>query len=222
MSSERRSGCTTTRFDFVGRILRLFPLALLALVCAGQAQAQSSRERLVEFQNTRVPALDDAWVITQFRAVREGLPLRVELANGEIASIQGFMGDRPVYYIADNVNAADTVSTDEVHPGGAAGLLLDGTGETLGIWDGGSVRNTHQELTPRVTNNDAASFSPHATHVAGTMIAGGVSPSALGMAFAANIRAWDFNSDISEMITEQLSSDPVLVSTVAKSWHQVY
>jgi subtilisin-like proprotein convertase family protein len=73
----------------------------------------------------------------------------------------------------------------------------------LGIWDGGLVRVTHQELESRVVQLDNPNnFSNHATHVSGTMIASGVDLNAKGMAPEAELIAYDFNNDLSEMAIE--------------------
>ncbi len=56
-------------------------------------------------------------------ARRLGIPIRRELPNGKILELQRFSpGIGPSFYITNNVDAADTVSTDEVWPGGSAGL----------------------------------------------------------------------------------------------------
>jgi hypothetical protein len=46
---------------------------------------------------------------------------------------------------------------------------------------------------------DGAALNDHATHVAGTVIASGVSANAKGMAPAGNVDSYDWNSDITEM-----------------------
>ncbi|MBD3161253.1 MAG: S8 family serine peptidase [Candidatus Eisenbacteria bacterium] len=111
----------------------------------------------------------------------------------------------PVLYGVDNLDAARTVGTDEVWPGGGQGFSLTGSGTAagaLGIWDAGGVRATHQELTGRVTQVDNPSgLHYHATHVAGTMIAGGVDAQAIGMSYQANLSAYDWTSDKTEMAT---------------------
>ncbi len=58
---------------------------------------------------------------------------------------------------------------------------LDGTGVTALVYDGGKVRNTHQDLAPRVTlgPNDASTNSDHSTHVAGTI--GGTGAASAGL-----------------------------------------
>ena len=109
----------------------------------------------------------------------------------------------PVFYITENAVAAETVSTDKVWPGGVAGLGLDGTGMTVGLWDEARVLGTHAEFTGRVTQKvevpPPTVDSLHATHVAGTMIAAGVNPAAKGMAYNARLDAYDWNSDAGEM-----------------------
>jgi hypothetical protein len=106
----------------------------------------------------------------------------------------------PVYNTTFNAGGAALINTNKVYPGGSAGLSLTGAGQTLGMWDGGRTRIEHQEFGGRATQMDgAATNNFHATHVAGTMIAAGVVPAAKGMSYAANLHAYDWNSDASEM-----------------------
>ncbi|HVZ92933.1 MAG TPA: S8 family serine peptidase [Phycisphaerales bacterium] len=51
----------------------------------------------------------------------------------------------------------------------AAPYSLNGSGVDVLIYDGGQIRATHQDLTPRVTAGDTAAVSDHSTHVAGTV-----------------------------------------------------
>lgn len=109
----------------------------------------------------------------------------------------------PQYYITENTNSAQTISADNVHPGGSAGLSLTGAGITPREWDGGAVLLTHQEFGGRVVQGDGATTtSGHSTHVAGTIMAAGVSASAKGMAYQANLRSFEWNYDESEMAVE--------------------
>lgn len=109
----------------------------------------------------------------------------------------------PIFYQTLNITAAASTSTNHVWPGGRAGLNLDGSGMTMREWDGGGTRTTHQEFGSRVTQVDNPSgLSNHATHVAGTLVAAGAINDAKGMAHAADLRAFDWNSDNSEMASE--------------------
>jgi hypothetical protein len=134
---------------------------------------------------------------------RTGIPLRRTLPNGKVLELQRLTpAGRPVFYVTFNVDAADTVSTDDLWPGGAAGLSLEGSGMTVGEWDGGAVLTDHPDLFGRVTQVDGATvISDHATHVAGTLIGAGVAllPQSRGMAYAAHLNAYDWNTDTIEM-----------------------
>jgi len=83
-----------------------------------------------------------------------------------------------VYYVTYGVEAADSLSADELWPGGSTGLNLTGAGVTLGIWDGGAVDPSHPEFRGRLRIRDGAEADDHATHVGGIMAAAGVDPRA--------------------------------------------
>lgn len=143
-------------------------------------------------------------------AEERGWVIEKTYKDGTHISLQGIDAKGlPIYYITyNNVRAAATTKTTHLWAGGALGLTLSGSGSTvadkLGIWDGGRVRETHQELRGRVVQKDNAKleYSAHATHVAGTLMAGGVSQYAKGMAHGLKtLQAYDFNSDRSEMAT---------------------
>ncbi|MDP2897070.1 MAG: S8 family serine peptidase [bacterium] len=134
------------------------------------------------------------------------IAIRVCLPDGGATELMSIRGGVPRFYITCNEDAADTVSTDELWPGGTTGLGLTGAGTTMGIWDGGDVLTTHQEFDSgpgtRVTDRDGTSesgISGHATHVAGTLIAEGLYPAARGMSYEANLDAYDWKYDIAEM-----------------------
>jgi len=127
---------------------------------------------------------------------------RTESADGQIVELMVLRNGRPVYYMTENVNAADTVSTDEVQVGGSSPYDLDGAGVRIHLWDGGSVLGTHQELSGKISFGQQVGLSSHSTHVAGTMIATGVVASAHGMADQATIKSYDFNNDDAEMVNQ--------------------
>ncbi|MBN2445614.1 MAG: S8 family serine peptidase, partial [Phycisphaerae bacterium] len=132
-------------------------------------------------------------------AEARGMVVREETPAG-VMELQRFVRGMPWYFITHNEDAADSLSTDECLPGGSTGLGLTGSGVTLGIWDGGGVRTTHQEFGGRATQIDSpSSTNYHSTHVAGTMIASGVQFAAKGMSPAADLDCWEWNNDTSEM-----------------------
>ncbi len=137
----------------------------------------------------------------------------IEKPNGgkaELVSVDEF--DNPIYYTTDNAGAALTTRANRLNTGGSLGLQLDGQNMTIGVWDGGKVRSTHQLLTGRVTQVDnPTSVSDHATHVSGTMMGNATaSASAKGMASQANLRAYDWTTDTYEVT--QAAANALLVS----------
>jgi hypothetical protein len=74
---------------------------------------------------------------------------------------------------------------------------------TVGEWDGGAIYN-HTDFIGRLTQVDGATdVSGHSTHVAGTLIGAGdgLEPRSKGMAYEAQLDAYDWNSDTAEMAT---------------------
>ena len=147
-------------------------------------------------------------------AKETGNPLKVPLEDGRAAYLEAVLDGLPVYKGTFNLNAARTISTDRVRPGGDTGLNLTGTNTFFGMWDEGAVRTTHLEFTNRVTRMDGeTNLNFHATGVAGTLAASGLLPvwvfsggnwylisnAMRGMAYQAPLGSWGFNNDATEM-----------------------
>jgi Subtilase family/GEVED domain/Secretion system C-terminal sorting domain len=139
-------------------------------------------------------------------ARQKGWQTEVDFGKGKIFRLNGIdETGHPLYLTTEsNTNASGTTRTNQLYSGGSLGLSLNGSSDAvknrLGIWDGGAVLATHQEFGSRVTQQDNTTTTDnHATHVSGTLVATGISAQARGMSFGANLKAWDFNSDISEM-----------------------
>ncbi len=146
-----------------------------------------------------------------------GAAARLALPDGRVAELQRLMNGQPLGYITLNLNAARTVSTDLVWPGGQEGLNLTGIGITAGLWDEGGVLATHQEFGSRaILEDNPVTTSNHATHVAGTMIASGIVLEAQGMAGEASLRSYDWNTDGAEMAAA--AADGLILSNHSYSY----
>lgn len=196
------------RKPLIWLLCTLISYSLVALpVSAGSPPDRAALERLAAVFETELnrrrqqPYLD---LLSRPDAAQQRLN-----ANPDIQLM--FVDDRgkPMFYKTTNLTAARTVSTDRVWPGGGAGFSLTGSATSsneLAVWDGGGVLTTHQELTGRVTQMDTPGFThPHSTHVAGTLVAAGVSANAKGMSYQANLAAYDWDYDTSEMATAAAS-----------------
>lgn len=147
----------------------------------------------------KIKAIEDARAAkTRAKAKALGLEMRTEKPGGGVKEIVDFDGNQPIYLETKNLNAAISTAVNLVQ---VSPYSLNGTGVIAGVWDGGSVRSTHQEFAngSRVTILDGAAANNHATHVGGTIGAQGSQASAKGMATNVSIASYDWNSDTSEM-----------------------
>ena len=175
------------------------PVPTLAdvLAEAGDLSKPENRQRAVE----RLRVIErERRTAAVAEARRRRLPLRVERPDGTLQELVAFENGQPVYFTTHNLNAAISSGAKVLQ---ASPYGLSGTGVAVGVWDGGSARATHQEFATgsgsRITVKDGAASIDHATHVSGTIAAAGVDPSAKGMAPAASIDSYDWNSDKTEM-----------------------
>lgn len=122
-------------------------------------------------------------------------PWRVTLSDGRLIELQQVRQGRPILLGTDNLNAAKTISAQPLWPGVTSPDGLDGTGVTIGLFEGTVPYAQHVELAGRcqITNT---SYGAHTTHVAGTLIASGINPAAQGMAPAANISCFSWYDDV--------------------------
>jgi PKD repeat protein len=188
-------------------------LATASLFVLGQAQSQNNikvpQRNLLEAKNSaELNAIYEENIAVQLKYAKEVLGLNLlpqVMSNGTVVQVTGVTETgMPIYTKTENSGAAITIGTNKVNPGGSLGLNLTGSGLTnrIGVWDGGAVRTSHQEFQGRAIQTDGAgTIIDHATHVAGTMVGGGVQANAKGMSFQAPIKCYDWNSDNSEMTT---------------------
>ena len=128
-----------------------------------------------------------------------GIPVRLDGPSHKVSILYDFRGEEPLYRTTLNANAAISTGANLIRT--TAPYNLDGSGIKVGVWDGGPVRNTHQEFsTTRVVKKDStAAGDDHATHVAGTIGASGFQASAKGMAPLVAIDSYEWTGDYAEM-----------------------
>jgi hypothetical protein len=128
-----------------------------------------------------------------------GIPVRLDGPGHKVSILYDFRDEEPLYRATLNANAAISTGANLIRQ--TPPYNLDGSGIKVGVWDGGSVRNTHQEFntTRVVKKNSTVAVDDHATHVAGTIGASGFQASAKGMAPLVAIDSYDWTSDYAEM-----------------------
>ncbi len=154
---------------------------------------------------------DSLYQKSQSQAKLRGIHLSDDLGEGKKLIFEQINEIGEALYITNHSNrfAGQMTRTDQLYRGGSLGLNLSGGSDTLsgwlGIWDGGVPLTTHQEFTGRISSQESSITSDqHGTHVAGTLIAAGVNNAARGMAFGANLKAWDYSNDNSEISAASL------------------
>ena len=139
-----------------------------------------------------------------------GWPITIKNEDGSFQELMKLTPDGfPIYYSTENVAAARSTRTNYLNTGGGLGLTLDGQNMVARVWDGGTVRRTHRGFeTGRLTTVDDATgttYSDHATHVSGTIIANrwSIGSNAIkGMATQATARTFNWTDDESEALSE--------------------
>lgn len=180
----------------------ILPFLLLPFFCLSQTVAErqkivahSDQEKIVQLKREAL-----SYSLEQKRLIYE-YKLHHAVKENEFHSLQRIYNGIPIFFSVSNDGSSKTICTNTLYPGGALGLSVTGDGIMAGVWDGGKVRNTHQEFTGRVTLGDAATdLSAHATHVTGTIIAAGISPLRKGIAYGAMALTHDWDDDYNEML----------------------
>lgn len=127
--------------------------------------------------------------------------------DGSFDELVGILEDgSPLYYAIENLNASRSTRANHLNSGGSLNLNLNGENITVGVWDGGPTRLSHQEFGFRVDSGDGVTAlngnSFHATHVTGTIAASGVQPNAKGMAPSIFVKTYDWSNDLTEVTQE--------------------
>ncbi len=187
------------------------------LIAQPQVYSAQQRAKLRDLEQILAGKYADNYALAEGKAFAFGREIRTVFPDGRIVWLRGISetGQLQYYTTHSTTKAGISTRTNQLYTGGSLGLSLNGGSAImsgrLGEWDGAAVRPTHVELTGRVTQGDDGSLGLngtlaegqlHATHVAGIMIAAGKNPLVRGMAYGANLRAYNAANDNAEMAAE--------------------
>ncbi|MBQ0117362.1 MAG: S8 family peptidase [Flavobacterium sp.] len=192
-------------------------IATLFSVLSLQAQDKSSRDIIISemdqeavstFSKELVSKYEQRLAYAKEQALANNLPIRFKDEQGHVNVLVGWEEKSPIYYRVDNSGSAITARVNKVNTGGSLNLNLNGEGITVGVWDGGPIRKTHQDLVDRVTIKDGENFltpdedNDHAIHVTGTIVGSGAGNALRkGLAFNGHVFGHTFDNDVTEILT---------------------
>ncbi|GHB67847.1 hypothetical protein GCM10007390_21460 [Persicitalea jodogahamensis] len=172
-------------------------------------RAQHSVALSQSFSGQKIADYQSQYTRLLSQARQNGWPLRLSLGYDKSVSLHHTDGlGQPVYYTTHSTPLSLGTRTASMYEGGSLGLKLSGGSPALkgklALWDGGKVRIDHRELSGKVSQTDAEApvINDHATHMAGILVGRGIHKPAQGMAFGGELKAWDFDNDLSEVAKE--------------------
>lgn len=193
----------------------LLIVALFVLPISLLAQSKAEAEKIISTYNLKLikekrdlfkrkEDIDKQKAIAY--ALQNNLPLRKVNSDGSIMELMKLSSTGfPLYYATSNSNASRSTRANHLNSGGSLGLDLNGQGMVARVWDGGTVRKTHNLFSNRVTVVDeptSTTYVLHSTHVTGTIMASNVQAASKGMAYQASARTFEWTNDLSEALDE--------------------
>ena len=111
-------------------------------------QQQISARRKPTARSLRFESLEDRRLLSGrgLELAQELFPSAVRFAPGRWDIGENLNLTVTPETLSDNAAAAATINADLLLTGGQLNLDLDGSGVTVGIWDSGGVRDTHDEF----------------------------------------------------------------------------
>ncbi len=199
----------------------LRPLLLAGVVClAASLSAQPARRQLDNQRSVRRLAAESEQRQQEARAkaAAAGWLVRGEGEGGALSELM-LLGPTgmPLYNEALTTNASIGVNAPALH-GDTPSIV--GASVTVGVWDEGSVRDTHVEFDggARCVNGEVLALSNHSTAVAGVIIAAGSNAGVIGTAKGASAECYDWNNNTSEM-TSRAPLSPADTGAIPVSNH---
>lgn len=196
---------------------KIYFVTLLFLLISNSFYSQSKEDVINIVSSYDLPKINELQIALKKKTTLEkqkaeamakinNWPIREVHKDGSISELMKLTPDGfPIYFTNNNANAAKSTRANHLNTGGSLGLDLNGQGMTARVWDGGTVRSSHNLFTGRVTIVDDPSstvYAAHSTHVTGTIIASNAAANTKGMAYLAEARTFEWTDDNSEALSE--------------------
>jgi serine protease AprX len=192
----------------------VFVAIFLGSMLSSTAQTEGEKMLIAQsYDQDKINSLEDYLIqrrkmnTSRFNLLQaiHGWPETVTAKNGTTSYLIGVnLLEEPLYVSTMNDQAAQMQGARELQTGGSFGLNMEGQGMTVGVWDIGKIRESHQALVGRTVAGEAlTTLNGHSTHVAGTIASNGTGDmSARGIAPQSIIEYYKFQSSPTEVEDE--------------------
>ncbi len=192
------------------KIFLLLSILLTSFIVSAQRPSEENRKKLLDLAaKLNNEYLQNQKEINEYLEGSQGA--RSDLPSLGVPSEFSPTG-RMLYTIEHNESAAKATRTIDLYPGGKLATSITGKGMYLGVWEISSPNDAHAEFEGRLIIKDGGTeVGNHATHVSGTLIAGGVEANVRGMAYEATLHAYTAENYLSEIA--EAAADGLLISS---------
>lgn len=166
------------------------PILILGLLASGQQKVNKDALQKISNEGQKKHQEAQNYVHNNLKGIH---------TFPENISYQGLSSGIPVYLSDDSQSQIVSMNSDYLNNNTIPGVAVTGNGMTAYIWDGGSVRESHQEFGGRATNMETGANSDHSTGVAGVIIGEGVNANSKGIAYQASLNSYNYDNNITEI-----------------------
>ncbi len=203
------------KYIIMNKLKILFSIiVIISIAIQASAQTAAERKKIIDsYDEEKIQALETYLDVLKknnkqrfekFQSINNW-PETITTKDGTTAYLIGVsLNGEPNYVSTMNEEAAQMQGARELQTGGFFGVNMEGQGMTVGVWDGGKLRDTHLSYVGRTVEGEFLNqINGHATHVAGTIGSNGIGDiTAKGIAPQVTMEYFKFQQSMSEVEDE--------------------
>ena len=199
-------------------------IMLIVTLFAGTAICQDAIDKKLSAEQAYFEqhGFDADWIAGRVKARKAALDFLSQKSKSSFlyqnnnVELREIRNGRFIFNLAHTDDAIVSANADFTRDSGY--FQATGSGYTIGMWDAGMPRDTHQELAGRVYTSDGSSIHYHSTMVAGVIASAGIDSRAKGLLPEVMLNCFDWTDDDIEM-GDYAMTTPGQADKVATSNH---